>query len=62
MTYEEFMKFALKYYNHGGDGIYECWDRQTFNDYVSEHGEITEGEALKMFGFWEEIWNDRKGY
>ena len=61
MTYKELMAFALKYYAFGGDGVYECWDEQTFNDYVAEHGAITEEVALKMFGVWESVWNDRKG-
>lgn len=58
MTYEELMALALKYYNKGGDGVYECWDRRTFDDYVAEFGEITEEVALKMFGVWESIWED----
>lgn len=58
MTYEELMKLALKYYSKGGDGVYECWDRRTFNDYVAEFGDITEEVALKMFGVWESIWDD----
>lgn len=58
MTYEELMALALKYYNKGGDGVYECWDRRTFNDYVAEFGDITEEVALKMFGVWESIWDD----
>ena len=62
MTYEELMALALKYYAFGGDGVYECWDRQTFDEYVAEFGEITEEVALKMFGIWEAVWNDRKGY
>ena len=62
MTYEELMALALKYYNKGGDGVYECWDRQTFNDYVAEYGVITEKEALKMFGVWDAVCNDIRGY
>lgn len=62
MTYEELMALALKHYNEGGDGVYECWDRQTFDEYVSEHGEITEEVAFKMFGIWEAVCNDRRGY
>ena len=58
MTYEELMTLALKYYNKGGDGVYECWDRRTFNDYVAEFGGITEEVALKMFDVWESIWED----
>lgn len=58
MTYEGLMALALEYYNEGGDGVYECWDRQTFNDYVAEFGEITEKIALEMFGVWESVWED----
>ena len=58
MTYEELMALALKYYNCGGDGVYECWDKQTFNEYVAEHGEITREDALKMFGLWQSVWNE----
>ena len=61
MSYEELMSLALKHYNEGGDGVYECWDRQTFNEYVEEHGEITERVALEMFGVWNSIWNDLRG-
>lgn len=61
MTYEELTALALKYYNEGGDGVYECWDKKTFDDYVAEFGSITEKDALKMFGVWETVWNDRKG-
>ena len=62
MTYEELMSLALKYYNRGGDGVYECWDRQTFDEYVAEFGEITEKVALKMFGIWESVCDDIRGY
>lgn len=59
MTYEELMAFALKHYNEGGDGLYECWDRHTFDEYVHEFGPITERDALKMFGVWDAICKDR---
>ena len=49
MTYEELMEFALAHYEEGGDGVYECWDRRTYNEYVTELGAITEEKALKMF-------------
>jgi hypothetical protein len=62
MTYEELMALALKHYNEGGDGVYECWDKQTFDEYVAEHGEITHTDALKMFGIWESVCNDIRGY
>lgn len=49
MTYEELMEFALAHYEEGGDGVYECWDRRTYNEHVAEFGEITKEKALKMF-------------
>ena len=49
MSYEELMAFALKHYNEGGDGVYECWDKRTFDEYVAEFGPITKSKALKMF-------------
>ena len=55
MTYEELKAFALKNYNNGGDGVYECWDRRTFDEYVAEYGPITKREALKMFADYREI-------
>ena len=48
MTYKELKAFALEHYNEGGDGVYECWDERTFNEYVAEFGEITEEKAMAM--------------
>ena len=62
MTYEELMALALKHYNEGGDGVYECWDRQTFADHVAEFGEITHKDALRMFGIWDAVCDDIRGY
>ena len=59
MTYEELMTLALKHYNKGGDGVYECWDKQTFNEYVAEFGEITLADALGMFRTWSGVCADR---
>jgi hypothetical protein len=55
MTYKELKKFALEHYEEGGDGVYECWDEKTFNEYVAEFGEITEEKALAMFHQYDEI-------
>ena len=49
LTYQEFMDYAKKYYNRGGDSFYECWDEKTFKEYTEQWGGITKGEALKMF-------------
>ena len=62
LTWKEFYKLALRNYENGGDGIVECWDENTFNEYVSEFGPITEKVALDMFDTAEQIWTDMQGY
>ena len=49
LSYEELIAFAKENYTKGGDGIYECWDERTYNDYVSEFGNITQTKAREMF-------------
>lgn len=49
MSYDELMAFALAHYSEGGDGVYECWDKRTYDEYVAEFGPITKSKALKMF-------------
>lgn len=62
LTWKEFYKLALVNYEFGGDGIVECWDERTFNDYVKEFGPITEKVARDMFDTAEQIWTDMRGY
>ena len=62
LTWKEFYKLALKNYENGGDGIVECWDENTFNEYVAEFGPITENVARDMFETAVDIWNDMQGY
>jgi hypothetical protein len=62
LTWKEFYKLALHNYENGGDGIVECWDENTFNEYVNEFGPITEKVAHDMFETAEEIWTDMRGY
>ena len=62
LNWKEFYKLALRNYENGGDGIVECWDENTFNEYVNEFGPITEKVALDMFDTAEEIWTDMQGY
>lgn len=62
LTWKEFYKLALRNYENGGDGIVECWDENTFNEYVNEFGPITEKVALDMFDTAEEIWTDMRGW
>ena len=38
MNYKEFIAYAEKNYNKGGDAIVECWDENQFNEYVAECG------------------------
>ena len=45
LTWEEMKALAMKHYNHGGDGIVECWDEEVYN----EVGPFTEAEALRYF-------------
>ena len=49
LSYEELMDLARANYSKGGDTVYECWDRRTFDEYVKEFGPITKSKALKMF-------------
>lgn len=60
MTYEELMAFALTHYEEGGDGVYECWDRRTYDEYTAEFGPIDEKKALQMFEQYESIVNEYK--
>ena len=62
LTWKELYKLALRHYENGGDGIVECWDESTFNEYVAEFGPITEEAALQMFRVDQEIWEDMRGY
>ena len=62
LTWKELYKLALRNYENGGDGIVECWDESTFNEYVAEFGPITEEAALQMFKTDQEIWEDMRGY
>ena len=62
LTWKEFYKLALHNYENGGDGIVECWDEKTFNEYVTEFGPITEKVAHNMFETAVDIWNDMRGY
>lgn len=62
LTYEEFMKLSLEYYEKGGDGYYECWDEKQFNAYVAEFGAITKRKALKMYKLSQSIEMDMGWY
>lgn len=62
LSYQEFMSLSKQYYNKGGDGYYECWDEQTFNEYVKMFGDITKSKALRMYKTAYEVYQDRTGY
>lgn len=62
LSYEELIKYAKEHYTKGGDGIYECWDQRTFDDYVKMFGPITKRIALGMFKLEREIQRDRAGW
>lgn len=49
LSYEELMEYAKKYYNKGGDSIYECWGRSEYDYYVSNFGPMTKEAAREMF-------------
>lgn len=49
LTFDELMDLAADNYTKGGSGIYECWDKSTFDSYVKECGPLTKAKALKLF-------------
>ena len=61
MTYAEMEKLALKHYNRGGDGFYECWDENDFNEYVNEFGPFTMKSALDLFRLYDQERRDIQG-
>lgn len=62
LTYTDFMKLSLDYYEKGGDGYFECWDEKQFNEYVAEFGPITKKKALEMFKLSQSIDIDMAGW
>ena len=62
MSFEEFQAYALKHYNKGGDMCYECWDEESFDEDVAQHGPMTKRRALEMFRLDYSIERDRAGW
>lgn len=62
LTFEEFIEYAQKHYNKGGDGFVECWEKRDFDEYVGMFGGITKRKALQMFRTDYEIQQDRIGW
>ncbi len=48
LSYEEFIALANEHYENGGNAIVECWDRITFNEYISQFGSIALSEAHEI--------------
>lgn len=49
LTYEGLISLAKENYENGGDGIVECWDRNTYDTYVSMFGPMTVSGAYALF-------------
>lgn len=49
LSYDEVIALAKEHYAKGGDGVYECWDRRVYDEYVSMFGPIYKSHLLKMF-------------
>lgn len=62
LSYDEFIEYAKKYYERGGDGYVECWDKREFDEYTAQFGAITKSKALKMFRESYDIERDRAGW
>ena len=62
MNYKEFMAYAQKNYNKGGDAIVECWEEKQFDEYVAECGRMTKERADALMGMYEEVRADEEGY
>jgi len=62
MTFDELMEYARQNYAKGGDGVFECWDKHTFDDYVKEFGAITKTKARQIFRLYKETMDDEMGW
>ena len=62
LTFEELMQYAREHYSTGGDGVYECWDKRTYDDYVRECGAITKRKALQIFRDHKAVMDDMQGW
>ena len=49
LSFGELMSLAKDNWSKGGDGIYECWDQRTFDDYIKEAGPISREDAFHLF-------------
>ena len=45
ISFMELLEMARDKYNEGGGGIVECWDENTYNDYVKRFGPMKKADA-----------------
>ena len=57
ITIEEVRKLALKYYEVGGDGVYECYEDSQILEEI-EAGAVTEAVWLRIFGVFYSVGED----
>ena len=62
ITVKDVRKLAMKYYNHGGDSVVECWDDQEIQAAIDNEGMTTERDWLSMFGAVSAVEADVAGY
>lgn len=62
LNYDEFIAYAMKFYNKGGDGYVECWGQKEFDAYVEQFGRITKEDARELFRIEYDIERDRMGW
>lgn len=48
ISFGELKTLAKEKYAEGGDGIYECWDQRTFDDYVRMFGPMSRSRADQL--------------
>lgn len=55
LSFADFIELARIHYNEGGDGVYECWDKLSYDFYVKEFGPITKEKALSIFNLYKNL-------
>lgn len=48
LSFGELKSLAKDKYSEGGDGIYECWDQRTFDEYVKMFGPVSRNKADQL--------------
>lgn len=62
LTYEDLIDLSRQYYSKGGDSVYECWDKRTYDESVKMDGDMTVERALKIFKLYYDVDQDRRGW